>query len=285
MPSSTLAGQIAIVTGASRGVGRRLALHLAEQGAAVAAVARFWLVAEQVSVVGWITRLVEHGLVRASLVPPPAIRRLRDLTRYRSALTAERIREKQRVEKVLGDAGTKLSVFVSDVLGVSGRAMLAALIAGERDPRVLAEHARARMRTKIPVLVEALTGRFDDYHAFLSATMLAHIDTLDATINTVTAHIEAQVRPFQALVDRLAVPGINQRGAQTILAEIGTDMSRFPTAGDLASWDGVCPGDNEAAASGSSTKNSYLHAQYRRLASRRGKTAHSGNLDAAQPAS
>jgi transposase len=248
-----------------------------------------------VSDAGWITRLVEHGLVRPSFVPPPAIRRLRDLTRYRSALTAERTREKQRVEKVLEDAGIKLSVFVSDMFGVSGRAMLAALIAGERNPRVLAEYARARMRTKIPVLVEALTGRFDEHHAFLCATMLAHIDTLDATISTVTAHIEAQVQPFQALVDRLdTIPGVNQRAAQTILAEIGTDMSRFPTAGHLASWAGVCPGNNEsagkhhsgrtrkgdtwlraalgeAAAAGSSTKNSYLHAQYRRLAVRRGK--------------
>jgi transposase len=152
------------------------------------------------------------------------------------------------VEKVLEDAGIKLSVFVSDMFGVSGRAMLAALIAGERDPQVLAEHARARMRTKIPVLVEALTGRFDEHHAFLCATMLAHIDTLDATINTITAHIEAQVQPFQALVDRLdTIPGVNQRAAQTILAEIGTDMSRFPTAGHLASWAGVCPGNNESA--------------------------------------
>ena len=187
-----------------------------------------------VSDAGWITRLVEHGLVRPSFVPPPAIRRLRDLTRYRSALTAERTREKQRVEKVLEDAGIKLSVFVSDLFGVSGRAMLAALIAGERDPRVLAEHARARMRAKIPVLVEALTGRFDDHHAFLCATMLAHIDTLDATIMGVTGQVEAAVAPFQALVDRLdTIPGVNQRAAQRPAGVPGSQSARTQLAAPL----------------------------------------------------
>jgi transposase len=248
-----------------------------------------------VSDAGWIARLVEHGLVRSSFVPPREIRELRDLTRYRSALIAERTREKQRVEKVLEDAGIKLSVFVSDLFGVSGRAMLAALIAGERNPAVLAEHARARMRPKIPVLIEALTGRFTGHHAFLCSTMLARIDALDATIATVSEQVEAQVRPLQHVVDRLdTIPGVNQRAAQTILAEIGADMSRFPTAGHLASWAGVCPGNNEsagkhhsgrtrkgdtwlraalgeAAAAAAKTKGTYLQAQYQRLAVRRGK--------------
>jgi transposase len=248
-----------------------------------------------VSDAAWIAQLVEHGLVRPSFVPPPPIRRLRDLTRYRSALIGERTREKQRVEKVLEDAGIKLSVFISDIFGVSGRAMLAALIGGQRDPRVLAEYARARMRRKIPALVEALTGRFGGHHAFLCRTMLAHIDALNATIAEVTTQIEAEMTPFQAIADRLdTIPGVNQRAAQTIIAEVGVDMSRFPTAAHLASWAGVCPGNNEsagkhhsgrtrkgdswlraalgeAAAAGVGTKDSYLQAQYRRLAGRRGK--------------
>jgi transposase len=248
-----------------------------------------------VSDAGWIAQLVEHGLVRPSFVPPPPIRRLRDLTRYRSALIGERTREKQRVEKVLEDAGIKLSAFISDIFGMSGRAMLAALINGQRDPQVLAEYARARMRRKIPALVEALTGRFTEHHAFLCRMMLAHIDGLDAAIAEVTGQIEAQMQPFQAVADRLdTIPGVNQRTAQTIIAEIGVDMTRFPTAAHLASWAGVCPGNNEsagkhhsgrtrkgdswlraalgeAAAAGVGTKNSYLQAQYRRLAGRRGK--------------
>jgi transposase len=248
-----------------------------------------------VSDAGWIAQLVEHGLVRPSFVPPPPIRRLRDLTRYRSALIGERTREKQRVEKVLEDAGIKLSAFISDIFGMSGRAMLAALINGQRDPQVLAEYARARMRRKIPALVEALTGRFTEHHAFLCRMMLAHIDGLDAAIAEVTGQIEAEMQPFQAVADRLdTIPGVNQRTAQTIIAEIGVDMTRFPTAAHLASWAGVCPGNNEsagkhhsgrtrkgdswlraalgeAAAAGVGTKNSYLQAQYRRLAGRRGK--------------
>jgi transposase len=156
----------------------------------------------------WIAQLVEHGLVRASFVPPRPIRRLRDLTRYRAALTAERTREKQRLEKLLEDAGIKLSVFVSDIFGVSGRAMLAALVDGERDPEVLAAYARGRMRPKIPVLVQALTGSFGAHHAFLCRTMLSRIDSLDATISAVTAQIEAGIGPFQAIADRLdTIPG------------------------------------------------------------------------------
>jgi transposase len=195
----------------------------------------------------WIARLTEHGLVRLSFVPPPPIRRLRDLTRYRAALIAERTREKQRMEKLLEDAGIKLSVFVSDLFGVSGRAMLAALVDGERDPQVLAGYAHGRMRPKIPALAEALTGRFDDHHAFLCRMMLGRVQGLDAAIEQVTAQAEAEITPFQAVVDRLdTIPGVNQRAAQVIVAELGVDMSRFPTPAHLASWAGMCPGNNES---------------------------------------
>ena len=248
-----------------------------------------------VSDAAWIARLVEHGLVRASFVPPPPIRRLRDLTRDRAALVGERSREKQRMEKLLEDAGIKLSVFVSDLFGVSGRAMLTALVDGERDPRVLAGLAQGRMRPKIPVWVQALTGRFGEHHAFLCRIMLRHIDDLDTAMAQVTAQIEAEIAPFQDIVDRLdTIPGINQRAAQVIVAEIGVDMSRFPTAAHLASWAGMCPGNNEsagkhfsgrtrkgdrwlraalgeAAAAGAGAKNTYCQAQYHRLAARRGK--------------
>jgi transposase len=243
----------------------------------------------------WIAQLVEHGLVRASFVPPKPIRRLRDLTRYRAALTAERTREKQRLEKLLEDAGIKLSVFVSDIFGVSGRAMLAALADGERDPEVLAAYARGRMRPKIPMLVQALTGSFGTHHAFLCRTMLSRVDSLDATINAVTAQIETEIAPFQAIADRLdTIPGVNQRAAQVIIAEIGVDMTQFPTPAHLSSWAGMCPGNNEsagkhfsgrtrkgdrwlravlgeAAAAAAGTKDSYCRARYHRLAARRGK--------------
>ena len=243
----------------------------------------------------WIAQLVEHGLVRPSFVPPPRIRRLRDLTRYRTTLVQERTRELQRLEKILEDAGIKLTSVATHTLGVSGRAMIEALIAGERDPQVLADMARARMRTKIPALREALTGRFSEHHAFLCRTMIDRIDAVTATVNTLTARIEHEIAPLQTEVERLStIPGVGTHHAQVILAEIGTDMTRFPTAGHLASWAGVCPGNHEsagkhgagttrkgdswlrgvlgeAAAAGSRTKNTYLQARYRRLVTRRGK--------------
>jgi transposase len=243
----------------------------------------------------WIARLAEHGLVRPSFVPPPLIRRLRDLTRYRSSLIAERTREKQRVEKVLEDAGIKLSVFIADIFGCSGRAMMRALIAGERDPRILAGYAQSRMRSKTDVLAEALTGRFDAHHGFLVAVMLDRVEALDAVIDEVTGRIEAEIAPLQHIVDRLdTIPGVNARVAHTIIAEIGADMTRFPTADHLASWAGLCPGNNEsagkhfsgrtrqgdrwlraalgeAAIAASRTRNTYLQSQYRRIAFRRGK--------------
>ena len=151
----------------------------------------------------WIARLIEHGLVRPSFVPPPLIRRLRDLTRYRSSLIVERTREKQRLDKVLEDAGIKLSVFVSDIFGVSGRAMLNALIDGERDPAVLAAFARGRMRPKIPALIDALTGYFHQHHAFLCRRMLARIDAVNAVIDVVTAEIDREIEPLKEVVERL----------------------------------------------------------------------------------
>jgi transposase len=247
-----------------------------------------------VSDAAWIAQLVEHGLVRPSFVPPPGIRRLRDLTRYRTALLQERTREVQRLEKVLEDAGIKLSVVASHVWSASTRAMIEALIAGERDPQVLANLARTRMRPKIPALRRALVGRFDAHHAFLCRAMIGRIDSIDTTVRALTGQIESQIAPFQAAVDRLdTIPGINARLAQIIIAETGADMSRFPTAAHLASWAGMCPGNNEsagkhhsgktrkgdpwlrgalgeAASAAARTKGTYPATRYRRLVARRG---------------
>ena len=196
-----------------------------------------------VSDAAWLCQLGECGLLRASFVPPEPIRQLRDLTRYRTTLTTERTREAQRLEKELEDAGIKLSSVATGILGVSGRAMLTALIDGERDPRVLAELARARMRPKIPHLVQALTGNFGDHHAFLCRLHLQRIDSLSAAIGELSARIEEQMRPFARQLQQLAtIPGVGQSIAEVIVAETGADMSRFPSAGHLASWAGVCPG-------------------------------------------
>lgn len=243
----------------------------------------------------WICQLIEHGLVRPSFVPPPPIRRLRDLTRYRSVVVAERGREVQRLEKTLEDAGIKLSSVASDIVGASGRAMLEALIAGERDPSRLAQLAKTRMRTKIAALTEALTGRFSDHHAFLARTMLERIDAADAVIATLSEQIASEIAPFQAQLDRLdTIPGVNRRVGETLIAELGVDMTQFPSPAHLASWAGMCPGNNEsagkhhsgrtrkgdpwlrgalgeAAIGAARTKNSYLQARYRRIITRRGK--------------
>ena len=170
----------------------------------------------------WICDLVALGLVRPSFVPPPPIRRLRDLTRRRAILLAERTREKQRMEKLLEDAGVKLSVVATDIFGKSGRAMLDALITGERDPKVLAELALGRLRKKIPALAEALVGRFDDHHAFLARMICDHIDTISAMVAELTARIESEIEPYRGEVELLdSLPGVDTRTAEVIIAEAG----------------------------------------------------------------
>jgi transposase len=201
-----------------------------------------------VSDAAWLCQLGECGLLTGSFVPPQPIRQLRDLTRYRSTLAAERVREANRLEKDLEDAGIKLSTVASDILGVSGRAMLEALIAGERDPRVLAEMARTRMRSKISRLVPAMVGDFTEHHAFLCRLHLRRIDEVGVVIEELSARIEQQLRPFARQRELLlGVPGVGPIVAEVIIAETGGDMTRFPTAGHLASWTGVCPGHHESA--------------------------------------
>jgi transposase len=243
----------------------------------------------------WICRLMEHGLVRASFVPPPEIRELRDLTRFRKTRIEERTREAQRLDKILQDAGVKLSSVASDVLGRSGRDMLDALVAGSRDPAVLAELARGQLRRKLPQLQAALEGRFSSHHALLVSEVLSLLDYLDESIGRLSVEIDRVIAPFVEHRDRLAsAPGTDKRMAEAIIGEIGVDMTRFPTAGHLASWAGMCPGQHEsagkarhgtarhgnswlqrhlamAALSASRTNNTYLAAQYRRIAGRRGK--------------
>lgn len=227
-------------------------------------------------------------------MPPPPIRRLRDLTRRRTILLGDRSREKQRMEKLLEDAGVKLSVVVSDLFSKSGRAMLEALITGERDPQVLAELARGRLRVKIPALVEALAGRFSEHQAFLARMILTHIDAIGAMLTELDARIDEELAPYRTHVELLdSVDGIDTRTAQVIVAEIGVDMARFPSAAHLASWAGICPGNNKTASKAKSghirpgnrwlksalgtaalgairRKDSYLHALFRRVAARRG---------------
>jgi transposase len=196
----------------------------------------------------WIAQLLECGLLRGSFVPPPAIRELRDLTRYRKALIQDRTREANRLHKLLEDAGLKLATVATDVLGVSGRAMLTALVAGTTDPAVLAELARGRLRAKLPALRQALTGRFRPHHAFLLTQLLAHLEYLEETIGRLGTEIEAHLAPFgHPMAQLLTIPGVKQRTAEALVAEIGVDMSRFPTAGHLASWAGLCPGNNATA--------------------------------------
>jgi transposase len=243
----------------------------------------------------WLCKVAERQMLRPSFVPPAPIRRLRDLTRYRVDLIGDRTREKNRIEKFLEDAGIKLSVVASDIFGVSGRAMMDALIAGERNPVVLADLARTRLRAKLPQLQEALTGQFTDHHAFLLAQMLSHVDDLDRRIATVECHLDTELAPFSVELERLdEIPGIGRAAATQILAEIGTDMTRFPTAGHLASWAKFSPVTKESAgkvkgaaatgrgnrylaralgeaAIGASRTHTFLSERYRRIVRHRGK--------------
>ena len=196
----------------------------------------------------WIAELLEHGLLRGSFVPPRPIRELRDLTRARTALIQDRTREVNRVHKVLEDAGIKLAGVATDILGVSGRAMIEALIAGVTDPAVLAELARGRLRKKRAALQAALTGRFRAHHAFLLTQALRHLDCLDQAIAAYTARIGELIQPFAASVARWdSIPGVDRRVAEVAVAEVGPDLAPFPSARHLASWAGLCPGNHESA--------------------------------------
>ena len=237
----------------------------------------------------WLAQLCECGLIRASFVPPPVIAQLRDLTRYRKKLIEERSRETQRIQKLLEDAGIKLDSVVSDILGVSARQMLEALIAGVRDVEALAGLARTRLRSKIPQLRLALEGRFDAHHALMLRMHLEHIDQLSASIVRLDEEADRVIRPFsEQLKHLITIPGVGRRTAEVIIAEAGVDMGRFATAGHLASWAGMCPGNHEsggkrrsgrarkgnralraalceAAWSAARTSSGYLPAQYRHL--------------------
>ncbi len=247
-----------------------------------------------VSDAAWLCQLLEAGLLQRSFVPPKPIRALRNLTRYRKAQIGERQREANRLHKILEDTGIKLDCVASDILGVSGRAMLDALVAGTTDPDVLAELARGKLRAKIPALREALVGRFDAQHGLIVSAILAHLDFLDEQIELLSDAIAEQLAPFVAAVELLCtIPGVQRRTAEVIVAEIGTDMSRFPSERHLASWAGQCPGNDrsagkrrsgktrhgskwldtaltEAALAATRTNDVYLAAQYQRLRPRRG---------------
>jgi transposase len=242
----------------------------------------------------WIADLLRHGLLQPSFIPPKPIRELRELTRYRKTLVAERADLVNRVQKVLETANVKLAAVATDVLGKSGRAMLEAMVGGETDAATSADLARGRLRAKLPQLHQALEGRVEAHHRFLLARLLEHIEFLEATIQKVQEEIEGRLGPYAEATERLqTIPGVGERAAATIIAEIGVDMSRFPTAKHLASWAGLCPGNKESGGkrlSGKTrkgdvwlravllevawaiahTKDNYLAVQFRRLAQRRG---------------
>ncbi len=249
----------------------------------------------------WICQLVEHGLVRPSFVPPKPIRALRDLTRYRKSQIEDRTREVQRLDKVLQDAGIKLTSVASKTLGASARAMLDQLIAGNHDPKALADLAKGRLRVKLAELEDALEGHFiTEHHGLMTREILSHIDYLDDTIARLSARIEEVIAPFSAKVDLLrTIPGVDQRTAEVIVAEIGVDMDQFPSAAHLASWAGMCPGNNEsagkhksgrtrngskwlrkglteAAKAAARTKDTYVRVRHARIRARRGPSKATG---------
>jgi len=242
----------------------------------------------------WLADVAAHGMVRPSFVPPPAIRELRDVTRYRKTQVEARIKEIQRLEKTLQDAGIKLSSVASKVWSQSSRAMIEAMIDGERDPKVLAQMAKSRLRAKIPELEEAFSGRFGSHHALVCRQVIDHIDFLDRSIATLTADVTQRLCPFEPAVTILcSIPGVSRTTAEVMIAEMGIEMARFPTSGHLCAWAGVAPASHEsagkrhpagtrkgstwlqralveAARGASRTKGTYLSAQYSRIARRRG---------------
>ena len=258
----------------------------------------------------WIADLLRHGLLRASFVPDREQRELRELTRYRASLVRERSREVNRLQKTLEGANIKLAAVATDILGKSGHDILTDLAAGQTDAAALADRARGKLRSKLPELERALIGRFGDHQRFLVARQLGHIDYLDEVIAELSTQIAERLRPFEDELERLdAITGVGRYTAEVIVAEIGTDMTRFPTDRHLASWAALCPGNHESAGKRQSGKtrkgnrwlrtalveaatgagrsrNTYLSAQYHRLAARRGKkkaavaVAHSILIDA-----
>lgn len=243
----------------------------------------------------WIAQLLECGLLRGSFVPPAEIRELREVTRYRRQLTEERTREVQRLDKVLQDANVKLSSVVSQTMGVTGRSILEALCAGERDPQRLAQMAKGKLKAKVTDLGRSVPGRFNEHHAAMTRELLGHIDFLDAALGRLDARVDAMIAPFADARERLiTIPGVGIKTAQIVIAEIGVDMTRFPTPGHLASWAGLCPGNNESAGKHRSThtrsgnpwlssalveaawtvtrsKDCYLAVRFWRIAKRRGQ--------------
>ncbi len=243
----------------------------------------------------WIADLLRHGLLRGSFIPAPAQRHLRDLTRYRTHLVEERARLTNRLQAVLEDANVKLTSVVTDIRGASARAILEALLTGQTDPAALAELARGRLRAKRDQLQQAVVGRFTAHHAFMITEQLSHLDYLEEAMERVSAEIEQRLQEEEVAIELLdTVPGISRRAAEIVVAELGTDLRRFPSVKHLASWAGMCPGNKESGGKrlsgktrkgnvwlrqvlieiahvASKTKDTYLAAQYRRIAARRGK--------------